>query len=203
MPNSWPLSCDIPRRRNSSNTELTSDASASSADCRSYVENTKVSESLLLMKFYSLSTGSVKHLLSDVEGREVDLPFEVTDEEREIIFFPKSSFILGRSGTGKTTILTMKLYQKFQQFCIASRDSVISDSSISNEVDVDQYHCQSKNTVLHQLFVTVSPKLCHAVKKHVSHLKRCVHPLLSLLPLFIINFTASCQACSFVLVAIQ
>ncbi|KAH6770322.1 hypothetical protein C2S52_015125 [Perilla frutescens var. hirtella] len=173
VPKSWPLSCDISRFKDPNTTKLTSGASASSAESRSYVENTKVSESLLLMKFYSLSTGAVNHLLSDVEGREMDLPFEVTDEEREIINFPRSSFILGRSGTGKTTVLTMKLYQKFQQYCVASRDSVASDSGvhISDEVDVDQYHGQSRNPVLHQLFVTVSPKLCHAVKKHVSQLK--------------------------------
>ncbi|KAH6809207.1 hypothetical protein C2S51_026990 [Perilla frutescens var. frutescens] len=174
VPKSWSLSCDISRFKNPNTAKLTSGASASSAECRSYVENTKVSESLLLMKFYTLSTGAVCHLLSDIEGREVDLPFEVTDEEREIISFPRSSFILGRSGTGKTTILTMKLYQKFQQYCIASRDSVASDNGvhISNEVDVDQSHNQSRNTGLHQLFVTVSPKLCHAVNKHVSQLKR-------------------------------
>ncbi|KAG8369505.1 hypothetical protein BUALT_Bualt14G0020600 [Buddleja alternifolia] len=94
--------------------------------------------------------GAVDHLLSGIEGREVDLPFEVTDEGHKIILFARSSFILSRSGTGKTTILTIKLYQKLQQYSIASQDSI-----------------------LHQLFVTVSPKLCYAVKKHVSQLKAC------------------------------
>lgn len=81
-------------------------------DGRSYVENSKVKDSLLLMKFYSLSFGVVSHLLSDRDGIELDLPFEVTEEELEIILYPRSTFILGRSGTGKTTVLTMKLYQK-------------------------------------------------------------------------------------------
>ncbi|KAI3470132.1 hypothetical protein Pfo_026795 [Paulownia fortunei] len=156
VPKSWSVSNDIIRFKSLNNAKVSTGASAGAIDCRSYVENSKVSESLLLMKFYSLSTGTVNHLLSDLEGREVDLPFEVTDEEREIILFPRSSFILGRSGTGKTTILTMKLYQKLQQYCIASRDSMAADNS---------------GTILHQLFVTVSPKLCYAVKKHVSQLK--------------------------------
>lgn len=164
MPLSWPGSSEIVRCKNSINSESVSGASSSSGQCKTYVENSKVSESLLLMKFYCLSAGTVNHLLSDVEGKFADLPFEVTDEERDIILYDGSSFILGRSGTGKTTILTMKLHQKFQQYCIASRDSV------------EQDHGGSESPVLHQLFVTVSPKLCHAVKKTVSQMKRCVHP---------------------------
>ncbi|KAL6506744.1 hypothetical protein OROHE_022576 [Orobanche hederae] len=188
VPMSWPLSCEILRFKNSSNTKTVAGASASSVECRTYVENSKVSESLLLMKFYSLSCGTVNHLLSDTEGKSVDLPFEVTDEEREIIHFTRSSFILGRSGTGKTTILTMKLFQTFQQYCIASRDSVATvavddNASITDEDDVDDYlsaidefdveqcHDPSKDPVLHQLFVTVSPKLCHAVRKNVAQMK--------------------------------
>ncbi|XP_011091752.2 uncharacterized protein LOC105172113 [Sesamum indicum] len=174
VPKSWSVSHDIIRFKNNVNsTKLSADASACAIDCRTYVENSKVSESLLLMKFYSLSTGAVNHLLSDREGREVDLPFEVTDEEREIIKFPRSSFILGRSGTGKTTILTMKLYRMLQQYYIASQDCVAAENSvhISSQVGVGQYRGESRGTILRQLFVTVSPKLCYAVKKHVSQLK--------------------------------
>ncbi|XP_042028915.1 uncharacterized protein LOC121775899 [Salvia splendens] len=190
VPMSWPLSCDTSRFKNPSSTKSVSGASTSSAECRTYVENSKVSESLLLMKFYSLSCGTVNHLLSDNEGKCVDLPFEVTDEEREIVHFTRSSFILGRSGTGKTTILTMKLYKTFQQYCVASRDSVAADDnvgttdededeeeddggnmSITDEVAVEPCHGGSTDPVLHQLFVTVSPKLCHAVKKNVAQMK--------------------------------
>lgn len=181
MPRSWPLSSNMQRFKNSCNAKLISGASSSSVEGRSHVENSKVSESLLLMKFYSLSSGTVNHLLSDVEGIEVDLPFEVADEEREIINFPRSSFILGRSGTGKTTILTMKLYQKLQQYCIASQDSLAAGNvSITDEVKVEQYDSGSGRPVLRQLFVTVSPKLCHAVKKSVTQMKRCAQPPLSL-----------------------
>ncbi|KAL6538714.1 hypothetical protein OROGR_012702 [Orobanche gracilis] len=163
VPKSWSFSNDITRFKNPNDSKLSTGASTSSFDCRNYAENSKVSESLLLMKFYSLSIGVVNRLLSDVEGRELDLPFEVTDEEREIINFPRSSFILGRSGTGKTTILTMKLYKRLQQYCLA-QDSV-------SAADGDSYVGESTQTTLHQLFVTVSPKLCHAVKNHVSQLK--------------------------------
>ncbi|GKF73958.1 UvrD-like helicase, ATP-binding domain, P-loop containing nucleoside triphosphate hydrolase, partial [Tanacetum coccineum] len=86
-------------------------------DARNYVENSRISESLLLMKFYSLSRGVVSHLLSD---KEVDLPMQVTDEQMDIITSRKSLFITGRSGTGKTTFLTTKLFQHEQKFRIAS-----------------------------------------------------------------------------------
>uniref|UniRef100_A0A453CVH1 UvrD-like helicase ATP-binding domain-containing protein n=1 Tax=Aegilops tauschii subsp. strangulata TaxID=200361 RepID=A0A453CVH1_AEGTS len=85
------------------------------------MENSKVRESFLLMKFYSLSSGVAKHLLTASDGSEIDIPFELTDEEKVIIQFPVTSFILGRSGTGKTTVLTMKLIQKEQQSLIASQ----------------------------------------------------------------------------------
>ncbi|XP_051116745.1 uncharacterized protein LOC127241645 [Andrographis paniculata] len=161
VPKTWLKGKDIIRYKNASDANSSDSKSASAADCGSCVENSKVNESLLLMKFYSLSSDTVNHLLSDAEDQEVDLPFEVTDEERDIIGFCRSSFILGRSGTGKTTILTMKLFMKLQQYCIVSRDFPMS-IGLRGSVD----------NVLRQLFVTVSPKLCFAVRKHVSRLKR-------------------------------
>lgn len=155
--------------------EMEGDLVATALDGRSYVENSKVSESLLLMKFYTLSYPAVNHLLSDRDGKELDLPFEVTDQEMEIILFPRSSFILGRSGTGKTTVLTMKLFQKEKMHheaieCFGGHNDEIGRV---NENDLDQKSStEDKATVLRQLFVTVSPKLCHAIKKHVSNLKR-------------------------------
>ncbi|XP_012845864.1 PREDICTED: uncharacterized protein LOC105965862 [Erythranthe guttata] len=112
VPKSWSVSDEIIRFKNQNDNNVNA-----SVDCRSHVENARVNESLLLMKFYSLSSGVVNHLLTNIEGREVDLPFE---------------------------------------YSIATRDSMTAG-------DVAP--------ILHQLFVTVSPKLCYAVKKHVSHLK--------------------------------
>ncbi|XP_052204547.1 uncharacterized protein LOC127809633 [Diospyros lotus] len=162
VPRSWVRSIDIVRFKNHGE--------------RSYVENAKVSESLLLMKFYSLSSGVVSHLLSDRDGRVRDLPFEVTDQELEIILFQKSTFILGRSGTGKTTVLTRKLFQKEQLYHIASNGLYEGETSTSTDVSqrngFDMCIAEINGSVLRQLFVTVSPKLCFAVKQHVSGLKR-------------------------------
>ncbi|KAL6295349.1 hypothetical protein ACE6H2_003491 [Prunus campanulata] len=166
VPKIWPPSLDIPRFKDLSIIENQSDlVGDDDSGCRSYLENSQVSESLLLMKFYSLSSGVVNHLLSDREGRELDLPFEVTDQEMEIILYHRSTFIVGRSGTGKTTVLTMKLFQNEQchqlavQGCFSSQNRIEQSSSATNGI------------TLHQLFVTVSPKLCFAIKQHVLHLK--------------------------------
>ncbi|KAM0913088.1 hypothetical protein ACQ4PT_012383 [Festuca glaucescens] len=120
------------------------------------MENSKVSESFLLMKFYSLSSGVAQHLLTASDGSEIDIPFELTDEEKEIIQFPLTSFILGRSGTGKTTVLTMKLIQKEQQSLIASQGlnldeddlSGLDDKSIMPLNDVDE-------NFVKQVFITL------------------------------------------------
>ncbi|KAF3973230.1 hypothetical protein CMV_003339 [Castanea mollissima] len=164
IPKSWSISFDIVRIKNLDDHENGSDLSGCAADGRSYVENARVSESLMLMKFYSLSSGVVTHLLSNDDGGELDLPFEVSDQELEIILFPRSTFVLGRSGTGKTTVLTMKLFQKEKLHHMARE-------LLYEEKEVEETTAGMKENVLHQLFVTVSPKLCYAVKQHVSHLK--------------------------------
>ena len=172
VPKSWPTSQKIIRFRYASDCENASEVSVNPGDVRNHIENSKVSESLLLMKFYSLSCGVVSHLLS---GKEVDLPMQVTDEQMDIILSRKSSFIIGRSGTGKTTILIMKLLQQEHEFRIVSDGFYESESSQIRDAEVDDDPEISKQSVLRQLFVTVSPNLCYAVKQNVSHLTRCAH----------------------------
>ncbi|GAY56593.1 hypothetical protein CUMW_173100 [Citrus unshiu] len=151
VPKTWAVNSNIVRFKNLAENECGCDLSGAASDSRNYAENSNVSDSLLLMKFYPLSSGVVSHLLSDRDGRELDLPFEVTDEQLEIILFPRSTFVLGRSGTGKTTILVMKLFQKEKHHYMGLE--------------------KTERAILRQLFVTVSPKLCFAVKRHISHLK--------------------------------
>ncbi|XP_043810300.1 uncharacterized protein LOC110608878 isoform X1 [Manihot esculenta] len=136
------------------------------------VESCKTSDSFLLMKFYSLSAGAVSHLLSSCDGNEIDLPFELTDEEKDIIQLCGSSFILGRSGTGKTTVLIMKLFHKEQLYHLASEGfhKVESSSSISNENGGSEV--ENKGNILRQIFVTVNVKLCYAVRQYILLLKR-------------------------------
>ncbi|PWA60761.1 uvrD-like Helicase, ATP-binding domain, P-loop containing nucleoside triphosphate hydrolase [Artemisia annua] len=167
VPRSWPASQKLIKFRYLSDYEDNSEVSLNSGNARNYVENSKVSESLLLMKFYSLSRGVVSHLLS---GKEGDLPMQATDEQMDIILSCKSSFLIGRSGTGKTTVLTMKLFQNEQKFRIASEGYYEGETSHFPGTEVVDDNQNSKMSVLRQLFVTVNPKLCYAVKQNVSHL---------------------------------
>ncbi|XWS34413.1 hypothetical protein CRYUN_Cryun21dG0036400 [Craigia yunnanensis] len=176
VPKTWTTSFDIVRFKALNQAQRENSSSGSASDGRCYLENSKVSESLLLMKFYSLSSGVVNHLLSSRDGRELELPFEVTDQELEIILFQRSSFILGRSGTGKTTVLTMKLFKKEQLHHLATEGFDEVDTNNSNEVFRAKRIMGgvggTEAPLLRQLFVTVSPKLCYAVKHLVLQLKR-------------------------------
>lgn len=145
-------------------------------DVSSALDHSKVSESFLLMKFYSLSSGVAKHLLAATDGSKVDIPFELTGEENEIIQFPCSSFILGRSGTGKTTVLTMKLIQKEQQSLIAYQGLNFEEADLSGTNDNNNLialgDTKTGQDFVRQFFLTVSSKLCSAVKNHIFRLKR-------------------------------
>ncbi|KDO57821.1 hypothetical protein CISIN_1g0001621mg, partial [Citrus sinensis] len=158
VPKTWAVTSNIVRFKNLADNESGSDMSGAASDCRSYVENSNVTDSLLLMKFYPLSSGIVSHLLSDRDGRELDLPFEVTDEQLEMILFPRSTFILGRSGTGKTTILTMKLFQNEKHHRMAKEqfDGVNNSLTLhtSWEVEAEEGLGGSERCILRQLFVT-------------------------------------------------
>ncbi|KAL6607966.1 hypothetical protein ACP70R_041029 [Stipagrostis hirtigluma subsp. patula] len=85
------------------------------------------------MKFCSLSSGVANRLPSSTDGSKLDIPFELTEQEKEIIQFSCTSFILGRSGIGKTTVLTMKLMQKEQQYLIACKGLGFEEADLSGD----------------------------------------------------------------------
>ncbi|CAD6264208.1 unnamed protein product [Miscanthus lutarioriparius] len=173
VPIVWEDVHDIIRYKKDSRVDEEEDHDHVDTSCA--LESTRVSENFLLMKFYSLSSGVAKHLLTANDGTEIDIPFELSDEEEAIIRFPLTSFILGRSGTGKTTVLTMKLIQIEQQSLIASQGPALGEVD-SFEVD-NQNVVQSKDagkqeSFVKQVFITVSPKLCSAIKNQILRLKR-------------------------------
>ncbi|CAL5025640.1 unnamed protein product [Urochloa decumbens] len=173
IPVIWDAEHDIIRYKKDCRVDNQEDHDHVDTSCA--LENTKVSESFLLMKFYSLSSGVAKHLLTATDGSEIEIPFELTDEEEAIIRFPLTSFILGRSGTGKTTVLTMKLYQIEQQSLIASQGLALGevDLSVAEHEDILPVKDTSeRGNIVKQVLITVSPKLCSAIKNHICRLKR-------------------------------
>ncbi|KAH9658796.1 UvrD-like helicase ATP-binding domain-containing protein [Citrus sinensis] len=177
VPKTWTATSNVVRFKNLADNDNNSgsDLSGAAFDSRNYAENSNVSESLSLMKFYRLSSVVVSHLLSDRVGRELDLPFEVTDEQLEMILSPRSTFILGRSGTGKTTVLTRKLFQKEELHRMAMEEFYGVNNSVtlhcSQESEAEEGLGETERPILRQLFVTVSPKLCFAIKQHISQMK--------------------------------
>ncbi|RVX11629.1 Helicase SEN1 [Vitis vinifera] len=173
IPMSWTTSYDIVQYKSLSNNATGRISNVSGLARRGGFENSIVSESFLIMKFYSVTFNMVRHFISGHDGRELDLPFELTDQERETIFFNRSSFILGRSGTGKTTVLSMKLFQKEQLFHIASEGLYEveghSSTHASQRNEIGECTGDAKGACLHQLFVTVSPRLCNAIRRQLSH----------------------------------
>ncbi|CAO2036355.1 unnamed protein product [Urochloa humidicola] len=165
VPVIWDAEHDIVRYKKDCRVDSQEDHDHVDTSCA--LENTKVSESFLLMKFYSLSSGVARHLLTATDGSEIEIPFELTDEEESIIRFPLTSFILGRSGTGKTTVLTMKLYQIEQQSLIAAQGLASNDLSLAEHEDTSK-----SGNIVKQVLITVSPKLCSAIKTQIGRLKR-------------------------------
>ncbi|XP_061353992.1 uncharacterized protein LOC133298681 [Gastrolobium bilobum] len=158
FPLSWPVSANIQKFKNVNNANK-GDLNAFEDKC--FAENSKFEESMLLIKYCSFHDGLV-----------VDLPFELTDEERDIILFPQSAFVLGRSGTGKTTVLTTKLIQNEKLHHLAVEAAYGSNSYANPDKQSKEIAAETERPVLRQLFVTLSPGLCLEVKHHVSRLKR-------------------------------
>ena len=158
----WETSCDIIRHEKPGSIK------------EGLLRDSKVSDSLLLMKFYSVSSGTVSHLLSGCDGRELELPFELTAKETEIVHFDRSSFVLGRSGTGKTTVLIRKLFQREQLIHTASEGFHEIDSCTfkDEKIQASESVEETKEIFLRQIFVTLNPRLCYAVKEHLSGMKR-------------------------------
>lgn len=85
-----------------------------------------------------------------------DLPSALIKQEERILRFEKTAFILGRSGTGKTSILIKKLLQREKSF------GLIGIGGHSREGAAEE------KKVLRHLFVTANSKLCKVVKQRIG-----------------------------------
>lgn len=166
FPLSWPISANIQRFKSAGNENAMDEEDLDASQDKA--KNSMIEESTLLMKYCSISQDC---MLTEHDANEVDLPIEVTEEQRNIILFRGSNFVLGRSGTGKTTVLTTKLTHNEKLHHIAVETAYGSNcfASQSEEIVVE-----TERPVLRQLFVTLSPGLCQEVQHHVTCLKRYV-----------------------------
>ncbi|WOL05361.1 TPR and ankyrin repeat-containing protein 1-like [Canna indica] len=92
----------------------------------------------------------------------------------------KLDLVDGRLGTGKTTILTMKLVQKEQLYSIASHGTSedAGSSNADNRFLLNENFSPNEGNFLKQVSITVSSKLCSAIRSHTCQLRRCdlIHP---------------------------
>eukprot|EP01038_Epipyxis_sp_PR26KG_P006991 gene6991-9554_t len=109
-------------------------------------------------KIFQLSSEIARVLITTLKPH-IHLPFEMSDREEEIVDYKGSLLILGRSGTGKTTVM---LYRMLTQKLLSDQ-YIINTNENSSEIE-------PKQVVLRQLMVTASPILCEAIKDHYNHL---------------------------------
>ncbi|KAK7400973.1 hypothetical protein VNO78_12282 [Psophocarpus tetragonolobus] len=161
FPLSWPLSANIQKHQNDGDTNANEDTSEA--------ENRRVEdeECLLLLKYCSIS----RDYIYGQERSQLGIPCEVTDEQRNIILFTRSSFILGRSGTGKTTVLMTKMIQN-EKLHHMTVGEIYGSKTNAYLVESEEIVSDTERPLLRQLFVTLSPVLCQKVQHHVSILKR-------------------------------
>ena len=132
-------------------------------------EVAQVDKSSALMKFYSLSSDTMKLLL---KGRsDIDLPFVMSEEESVIINHPGSMFILGRSGTGKTTCMLRRMFIENQSAKKINTIEINNNTIDSTLVGKEESLSLSLVNNPRQLMVTASPILCSAIRK--SYNKMC------------------------------
>lgn len=104
-----------------------------------------------LVKTFHLSNNVISLMQDDIFSK-MELPFSLGDDEQKLVNHKASLFILGRSGTGKTTVMLTRMLVKE----LAIHQSGIQDFSGS----------KSK-----QLLITCNSRLCAASSQYYSKLR--------------------------------
>lgn len=115
------------------------------------MEDTDVEQSCSLMKSYTLSSKIARMLLQANEQSHLDFPHDVSPEEKFLIEYSEGSlFVLGRSGTGKTTVMLHKMHRL----------------DVGSQCNPDKDEGTFK-----QMMVTASPVLASAIKRNFDGMK--------------------------------
>lgn len=98
--------------------------------------------------------------------KSIDLPFEMSDEEDRIVRHDGSLFILGRSGTGKTTVILHRM------FLVREVEKRSQEKKEKEKASLRRLTAGSDSTssVSRQLLVTASPLLCEAIRRSFRNL---------------------------------
>eukprot|EP00597_Dinobryon_sp_UTEXLB2267_P014593 CAMPEP_0170119096 /NCGR_PEP_ID=MMETSP0020_2-20130122/14169_1 /TAXON_ID=98059 /ORGANISM="Dinobryon sp., Strain UTEXLB2267" /LENGTH=3522 /DNA_ID=CAMNT_0010348355 /DNA_START=356 /DNA_END=10924 /DNA_ORIENTATION=- len=138
-------------------------------------EKSQVNDAAVLTKFYELTTNVVKLLTSARDDiGNIELPFTMSPEQDKIVRDPKSLFILGRSGTGKTTVILQRMYLQ-DLLWRKSHDELplIGDSMHGNSKPL----AVSKFNTHGQMLVTASSILCDAIRRSFNNMQKTARKL--------------------------
>ncbi|RUP51887.1 hypothetical protein BC936DRAFT_144875 [Jimgerdemannia flammicorona] len=107
-------------------------------------------------KFFHLSKTVIKSILAG----STDFVFSVSPQEHEIMEYPSSAIVIGRSGTGKTTTIIFRMLGLYQAYHSNTGEYLYKSPTLP----------ESKSTHLHQIFLTQSAVLCTRVRSHFRRL---------------------------------
>ncbi|KAG8690837.1 hypothetical protein FRC11_008770 [Ceratobasidium sp. 423] len=96
-------------------------------------------------KFMLMSKSLVKAIVDDLDGAHV---FQVSADEKEVIYHDSASLVLGRSGTGKTTCIVFKM------------------------LGIERVFEEAEEAKPRQVFITQSPVLAQKVREYYHSLIR-------------------------------
>ncbi|CAE7234107.1 unnamed protein product [Rhizoctonia solani] len=108
-------------------------------------EDLSAVRSVVFEKSMLMSKNLVKSLVDDSDGAHV---FQVSPKEKEVIYYDSASFVLGRSGTGKTTCIVFKM------------------------LGIERMFEEGEEAKPRQIFITQSPALAQKVQDYYSSLIR-------------------------------
>ena len=128
-----------------------------------YVNSAIDSDLTNLVKTYHLSQEVIKLMQTDV-FKQLELPFKMGDDEQALVDYNASLFILGRSGTGKTTVMLTRML---------AREKIVFDVGIQG----------SK-----QLLVTCNDRLRSASEVYYRKIRLSVPVLQDVTPPIFLSF---------------
>ncbi|RUP51367.1 P-loop containing nucleoside triphosphate hydrolase protein [Jimgerdemannia flammicorona] len=112
----------------------------------------QVLDELTLAKKHRLTAETIRLVFENTIDN-IELPIDLSEAESSIVNNGGSAFILGRSGTGKTTVMLMRMLQREQAYY----------------AQVDSYEKKPM-----QMMLTASPTLCGAMSRYYSKLHKSI-----------------------------
>ncbi|KAG2489168.1 hypothetical protein HYH03_012394 [Edaphochlamys debaryana] len=114
---------------------------------------------------YLLDAAHAPLLCSAAQGAAIEAMFEMTPEQQQVVNDPRSLILIGRSGTGKTSVIMARVLRMEAGFAGLGGDREEGEEGEEEEVEVAGGVGGGRRP--RQLLVTLSPKLAAATAKYL------------------------------------